>query len=73
MVPSAVKNSHQRGSRKSIENRRGKQNYAGSENHSPHQLRKRSHFGTEYRKRLPTKRKQKIKWEQEGKTKLRRQ
>ena len=23
-------------------------NYAGSENHSPHQLRKKSHFGTEY-------------------------
>jgi hypothetical protein len=28
-------------------------NYAGSENHSPHQLRKRSHFGTEYRKAPP--------------------
>ena len=25
-----------------------KKNYAGSENHSPHQLRKKSHFGTEY-------------------------
>ena len=41
-------------------------NYAGSENHSPHQLRKRSHFGTGYRKKLPPERKQKIKWEQEG-------
>ena len=30
-----------------------KKNYAGSENHSPHKLRKRSHFGTEYRKALP--------------------
>jgi hypothetical protein len=30
-----------------------KKNYAGSENHSPHQLRKRSHFGTEYRKAPP--------------------
>jgi hypothetical protein len=28
-------------------------NYAGSENHSPHYLRKNSHFGTEYRKALP--------------------
>jgi hypothetical protein len=28
-------------------------NYAGSENHSPHYLRKRSHFGTEYRKAPP--------------------
>jgi hypothetical protein len=28
--------------------RRGKKNYAGGENHSPHQLRKRSHFGTKY-------------------------
>jgi hypothetical protein len=27
-----------------------KKNYAGSENHYPHELRKRSHFGTEYRK-----------------------
>jgi hypothetical protein len=30
-----------------------KKNYAGSENHSPHQLRKRSHFVTEYRKAPP--------------------
>ena len=30
-----------------------KKNYAGSENHSPHQLRKRSHFGIEYRKAAP--------------------
>jgi hypothetical protein len=32
---------------------RKKKNYAGSENHSPHQSRKRSHFGTEYRKAPP--------------------
>jgi len=30
-----------------------KKNYAGSENHSPHKLRKRSHFGTEYCKAPP--------------------
>ena len=66
MVPSTVKDSQQRGSRKLNGNRRGKQNYVGSENHSPHQLRKRSHFGTGYRKKLPPERKQKIKWEQEG-------
>jgi regulator of sigma D len=30
-----------------------KKNYAGSKNHSPHWLRKRSHFGTEYRKAPP--------------------
>jgi hypothetical protein len=31
-----------------------RKNYAGNENHSPHQLRKRSHFGTtEYRKAPP--------------------
>jgi len=30
-------------------NRTEKKNYAGSEYHSPHYLRKRSHFGTEYR------------------------
>ena len=28
-------------------------NYAGSEHHSPHQVRKRSHFGTEYHKAPP--------------------
>ena len=33
--------------------RKEKKNYAGSEIHSPHQLRKRSHFGTEYRKAPP--------------------
>ena len=33
--------------------RKEKNNYAGSENHSPHKLRKRSHFGTEYRKAPP--------------------
>ena len=30
-----------------------KKSYAGSESHSPHQLRNRSHFGTEYRKAPP--------------------
>jgi hypothetical protein len=30
-----------------------RKNYAGSEHHSPHKLRKRSHFGTEYRKAPP--------------------
>jgi hypothetical protein len=30
-----------------------RKNYVGSESHSPHLLRKRSHFGTEYRKALP--------------------
>jgi hypothetical protein len=30
-----------------------KKNYAGSESHSPHKLRKGSHFGTEYRKAPP--------------------
>jgi hypothetical protein len=29
------------------EKKRKMKNYAGSENHSPHRLRKRSHFGTE--------------------------
>jgi hypothetical protein len=33
--------------------RKEKKNYTGSEIHSPHQLRKRSHFGTEYRKAPP--------------------
>jgi hypothetical protein len=35
------------------EGKRKRKNYAGSENHSPHQVRKRSHFGTEYRKAPP--------------------
>jgi hypothetical protein len=30
-----------------------RKNYAGSESHSPHRLRKKSHFGTEYRKAPP--------------------
>ena len=30
-----------------------KEKNIGSESHSPHQLRKRSHFGTEYRKAPP--------------------
>ena len=30
-----------------------RKNYAGSESHSPHKLRKRSHFGNEYRKAPP--------------------
>jgi hypothetical protein len=30
-----------------------KKNYAGSGNHSPHKLRKKSHFGTEYCKAPP--------------------
>ena len=36
------------------EKKRKMKNYAGSENHSPHRLRKRSHFGSEYRKAPPT-------------------
>ena len=42
-----------------------KKNCAGSENHSPHYLRKRSHFGTEYRKASPP-RKGKVNGDQEG-------
>jgi hypothetical protein len=34
--------------------------------HSPHQLRKRSHFGTGYRKTPPPKGKEKINGDQEG-------
>jgi hypothetical protein len=30
-----------------------KKDYAGSESHSPHLSKKRSHFGTEYRKAPP--------------------
>ena len=30
-----------------------RKNYAGSESHSPHYLKKKSHFGTEYRKAPP--------------------
>jgi len=37
-----------------VEKEKEMKNYAGSsENHSPHQLRKRSHFSTEYRKAPP--------------------
>jgi len=36
-----------------IKKKENKKTYAGSENHSPHHLRKRSHFGTEYRKAPP--------------------
>ena len=36
-----------------IEKKRKIKDYAGSENHSPHLIRKRSHFGTEYRKAPP--------------------
>ena len=44
-----------------------RKNSAGSEKHCPHQLRKRSHFGTEYRKAPPPpKRKGKINGDQEG-------
>jgi hypothetical protein len=46
---------------------RKRKNYAGSESHSPHYLRKRSHFGTEYRKApSPQKGKEKINGDQEG-------
>jgi hypothetical protein len=38
-----------------------KENYAGSENHSPHQSRKRSHFGIGYRKsHTPHKKRKKL-------------
>jgi hypothetical protein len=51
----------------SAEGKEKRKNYAGSENHSPHQLRKRSHFGTEYRKAPPPqKKKGKINGDQEG-------
>jgi len=44
-----------------------KKNHAGSENHSPHWLRKMSHFGTEYRKAPPPrKEKEKVNGDQEG-------
>jgi hypothetical protein len=43
-----------------------KKNYAGSEDHSPHQLRKRSHFGTEIVSSSTKKRKGKINGHQEG-------
>jgi hypothetical protein len=36
-----------------LKRKRKRKNYAGSENHSPHLLRKRSHFGTEYCKAPP--------------------
>jgi hypothetical protein len=36
-----------------MKKKRRRKNYVGSESHSPHQLRKRSHFGTEYRKAPP--------------------
>jgi hypothetical protein len=45
---------------------KGSKSYAGSENHSPHLLRKRSHFGTEYRKAPPPKEKENINEDQEG-------
>jgi hypothetical protein len=41
------------GKKEEEKERENKENYAGSENHSPHQLRKRSHFGTEYHKAPP--------------------
>ena len=36
-----------------------KKNYAGSENHSPHLSRKRSHFDHEYRKAPPPQKREK--------------
>jgi hypothetical protein len=47
------------------EKKKKRKNYAGSESHSPHYLRKRSHFGTEYRKAPPPP-KGKINGDQEG-------
>jgi hypothetical protein len=41
-------------------------NYAGSENHSPHKLRKRSHFGTEYRKAPPPQKGKENQWGSRG-------
>ena len=43
-----------------------RKNYAGSENHSPHQLRKRSHFGTEYRKAPPPREGKENQWGSRG-------
>jgi hypothetical protein len=36
-----------------IKKEKEKKNYTGSENHTPHKLGKRSHFGTEYHKAPP--------------------
>jgi len=36
-----------------LEWKKKRKNHAGSEHHSPHKLRKRVHFGTEYRKAPP--------------------
>ena len=43
-----------------------KKKYAGSESHSPHQLRKRSHFGTKHRKAPPPRKERKNKWVSRG-------
>jgi hypothetical protein len=43
-----------------------KKNYAGSENHSPHQLRKKSRFGAEYRKAPPPRKGRKNQWGSRG-------
>jgi len=42
--------------------RKEKKNYAGSENHSPLKIRKRSHFGTEYRKAPPPQKGKENQW-----------
>jgi hypothetical protein len=42
--------------------RKKRKNYVGSESHSPHLLRKRSHFGTEYRKALPLEKERNDQW-----------
>jgi hypothetical protein len=47
-------------------NKRKRKNYAGSENHSPHKLRKRSHFGTEYHKALPPRKGKENQWGSRG-------
>jgi hypothetical protein len=41
-------------------------NYTGSENQSPHKLKKRSHFGTEYRKAPPPQKGKEKQWGSRG-------
>jgi hypothetical protein len=43
-----------------------KKKYTGSENHSPHKLRKRSHFGTEYCKAAPLRKGKENRWGSRG-------